>query len=395
MSITIENQGPNVFRLSEGRRQIVIIGTAHVSKESAELVCQQISTFKPNVVAVELCSSRLESVQNPARWQDTDIFQVILKGKAYVLIAQLVLASYQKRLAAELDIKPGLEMLTAISSGKEIDAKVLPIDRDIRVTLKRAWAKTSLWSFGKIVCSLIDGMFTQRQVSAAEIEKLKEHDALTAVLSELSDELPQLKTALVDERDVYMAAKIKEIQEERIVVVVGAGHVPGILKLINGSPNAEELNIVPPPSKAFLALTYSVPVSVLLLIGYAFVNVGSVAGMKMTIAWILAHGVLSALGALIVMAHPLTALAAFIASPITALIPTIGAGSVCGLVEAFIRKPVVRDLQSLSDDLLSIKGVWRNQALRIFGVVLFSDIGSALGTAVGVGWMIKIFDSLN
>ena len=373
----------DIHKIDHNGREIYLIGTAHISEKSAQLVEETIRELKPDTVCVELCDARLEALSNPNRWKETDLFQIIRTGKSYLLMAQLALASYQKRLAKEFNIRPGEEMHTAIRVAEEIGSKIEVVDRDIKLTLKRAWAKSSLWSMFKIFGSLLASMFSSEELSAEDIEKLKEGDALSNVLSELSGHLPEVKEALVDERDSYMSYKIGQAPGRVIVAVLGAGHIPGIKKLFGNEIDIEELETIPPRRFSIKALAWGIPIAVVVMIAFGFYRSGIDTSVNMVTAWILANSVLTAIGAIIALAHPLTILAAIVASPLTSLNPTIGAGWVCGLVEAIIRKPRVKDLEGIGDDVLTTRGIWKNRVSRILLVIALTTLGSMLGSVVG------------
>ena len=340
---------------------------------------------KPDSVAVELCEPRYQSIQDPNRWKNTDIFQLIREGKAYVLMAQLALASFQKKLGDELDVKPGEEMREAITCAEEISAKVHLADREVRTTLKRAWANASLWSLTKIVFSLIMSLFSGEKASEEEIEKLKNSDALSGMMSEFSDFLPSVKEVLIDERDRYLAQRITESPGNVVVAVVGAGHVPGIKETIGTKVDLAPLDIIPPPRKSLRYLTWGIPILILGMIAYGFIVSGAETSAQMIMAWILYNGVLAALGTAIALAHPITIITAFVAAPITSLNPMVAAGWVCGLSEAMLRKPRVRDLETIAEDITTIRGVWRNRVSKILLIVVLANLGSSIGTLLAAG----------
>lgn len=387
---TVSEVRPNVelIELSSAHgtvKKIYLVGTAHVSKQSAELVKMVIGDTQPDSVAIELCEPRYQSIQDPSRWRNTDVFQVIRDGKAYVLMAQLALAAFQKRLGDELDVKPGEEMRAAIEAAELYGADITLADRAVRTTLKRAWAQASLWSLIKVIFTLIASMFSKERADMEEIEKLKNADALNAMMEEFSDYLPGVKEVLIDERDLYLAKKIAESPGDSVVAVVGAGHVPGIKHVIGETIDLEPLERIPPPRKSVLALTWGIPLLILGMIAYGFVDAGAERSFEMIVAWVLANGVLAALGTLIALAHPITVITAFVAAPITSLNPMIAAGWVCGLVEAVVRKPRVADLETIADDISTVRGLWTNRVSKVLLVVIFANVGSSLGTFVGFG----------
>jgi pheromone shutdown-related protein TraB len=381
----------NVDLLEADGRAIYLVGTAHVSPASAALVDRVIRQQRPDAVCLELCSSRYETLTNPERWKETDLYSVIRDGRAYVLMAQLALAAFQRKLAQEFKIRAGEEMHRAMSAAKATGADVVLVDREIRTTLKRAWAGAGFWSMLRMIWSLIVSLFDRETVSAEDIEKLKGTDELALMLEEFSGALPGVKRALIDERDQYLAAKIRAAPGQRVVAVVGAGHVPGIKRVFSETIDLAGLETVPPPSPVFRIVGWGVPLLLFALVAAGFAFSGRETGEQMILAWVLANGLAAAAGTVVALAHPVTVLTAFVAAPLTSLNPTIAAGWVCGLTEAWLRKPRVRDLERVADDVTSVAGIWRNRVTRVLLVVILANLGSSLGTFIGVGWILTLF----
>ena len=382
MQITSLSQ--NVDQISFPDKEVILVGTAHVSKNSAELVRDTIEEHQPDIIAIELDQGRFDSLQDPDRWKNTDIFKIIKDGKAYVLLAQLALSGFQKKVADNLGIKPGEEMHAAIEVAQNNNIKLELIDREVKTTLKRAWGSAGLWSVIKIVGSMIGSLFSKEEFSESDIEEMKNADALTAMMSEFEDVLPGVKTSLIDERDSYMCEKLARIKGKKVVAVVGAGHVPGMLKKFGTDIDVDELEQLPKGKKLTKLISWGIPILVISLLAYGFYSSGFDTGKEMVIAWVLANGGFSALGALLALAHPLTILTAFFAAPITSLNPTIAAGWVCGLVEALLRKPRVSDLETIAQDVTSLSGFWQNRVSKVLLVIAFANLGSTLGTLIGV-----------
>jgi len=382
---------PNmVHRLTLGDKEFLILGTAHVSRESAEKVASVIQEEKPDTVCVELCQSRYQSIRQKDRWLDMDIIKVIKEKKAFLLLTNLLLASFQKRIAKKLDINPGQEMIQAIKSADETGAEIELVDRDIRVTLSRTWIVMGFWGKIKLLFNLLLSLGQVDDIKEEDIERMKQEDILESLLAEVGNSLPVLKSILIDERDMYLSQKIRQSPGKKILAVVGAGHVPGIKRNWDRKIDIEALEIIPPKKKITAALKWILPAAIIALFVYGFYRGGTSAGSNMVILWILANGILAGLGALIALAHPYTILTAALAAPLTSLNPMIAAGWVSGLVEAFSRKPKVKDLESLHDDILTVKGFWKNKVTRILLVVVFTNLGSMLGTMVAVPLMLKV-----
>ena len=379
-----------LHRLSFGDKTILLIGTAHVSRESADLVVSVIREEKPDTVCVELCDSRYQAIRQKNKWQDTDIIKVIKEKKAFLLLSNLLLASFQKKIAKKLDIKPGEEMIKAIETGEAIGAKIHLVDRDIRITLGRVWRVMGLWEKVKLLFQLVLSLGEIDEISENDIEKMKEQDVLESLLSEVGKSMPILKKILIDERDRYLAHKIRSAPGEKIVAVVGAGHISGIKEYWKTDTDIKALETLPLKRKGADLLKWIFPTMILLLLIFGFFYGGAEVGAHMIKWWIIANGVLAGLGALIAFAHPLTILSSIIAAPLTSINPMIAAGWVSGLVEAIARKPKVKDFENLPEDILSIKGFWKNKVTRILLVVIFTNIGSSLGTLVALPLMVKL-----
>lgn len=385
-----ESHANQINRLFHEDKEIILLGTAHVSKESARLVKSVIEEEKPETVCVELCESRYQSIRQKDRWQQMDIIKVIKEKKAFLLLSNLLLASFQKRIAKKFDIKPGEEMIQAIESAEGIGAEICLADRDIRVTLSRVWRKMGMWGKLKLLFGIIVSLGEIDDIEEADIEKMKETDVLESLLSDVGKSMPVLRSTLIDERDQYLTDKIRSAPGKKIVAVVGAGHVPGIKKYWSENIDTRSLEQLPPKRKAVGLIKWIMPLFIIALIIFGFYRGGSNTGKHMITWWIMANGILAGLGALIAMAHPLTIVSSILAAPLTSLNPMIAAGWVSGLVEAFSRKPKVKDLESLPEDILSARGFWKNKVTRILLVVVFTNLGSSIGTFVAIPLMAKV-----
>jgi pheromone shutdown-related protein TraB len=377
-------------RLNYEDKEVTLIGTAHVSRESTQLVQEVISETQPETVCVELCESRYKSMTQKNRWQDTDLLKVIKEKKAFLLLSNLMLAYFQKKIGEKLGIKPGAEILQAINSAEEVGARIHLADRDIRTTLSRAWRLMGLWTKLKLLFQLTTSIGDMGDITEEEIEEMKEKDVLEALLSEMGQSLPEIRRILIDERDQYLAYRIRNAPGNRIVAVVGAGHVPGIQRHWDEPVDTDALNHVPPQGKTMRVLKWGIPILILGLFVIGFIEAGAATGADVIKWWILANATLAGLGAACALAHPLTILAAILASPLTSLNPMVAAGWVAGLVEIFMGKPKVRDFEALADDIGSLKGFWRNKITRILLVVVFTNLGSSLGTFVAIPLMVKV-----
>ena len=381
----------NKHHLTIEDKDIILLGTAHVSEESADLVAEVVKEERPDTVCVELCESRYKAITEENRWKDMDLIKVIKEKKAFLLLSNLMLAAFQKKIGKKLGIKPGEEMRRAVKAAKMVDAGIHLADRDIRTTLSRTWRLMGLWTKIKLLTQLITSMGEVDSIEKADIEKMKEKDVLETLLAEIGDMLPELRTVLIDERDQYLAAKIRAAPGKRIVAVVGAGHVPGIQRYWNEPVDMEALEVLPPKGKFAGIFKWGIPAVVVGLIILGFFMAGADAGKHMIKWWVLANGIFAGFGAAAALAHPLTILSAIVASPITSLNPMIAAGWVAGLVEVFLRKPKVKDFESLPEDITSVKGFWKNKITRILLIVVLTNLGSSLGAFIAIPLMAKAF----
>ena len=383
-----DNQDP-VHRLTHEDKEIILIGTAHVSQQSVDLVKQVIDEEQPDTVSVELCPSRFQTVRQKDHWQNMDIVKVIKEKKSFLLLSNLMLAAFQKRIAAKLDIRPGQEMIQAIDSAEAIGAEVHLADRDVRVTLSRTWRQMGLWTRLKLIFQLILSFGDVDEIDAEDVERMKQQDMLEAILSEVGESMPTLRHALIDERDQYLTEKIRTAPGRKIVAAVGAGHVPGILKNWAQPIELAPLETLPPKGRVGGVIKWLIPAVIIALLIYGFFMGGKHAGTGMLMWWVGANGILAGIGALLALAHPLTILSSVMTAPLTSLNPMIAAGWVSGLVEAFSRKPKVKDFEHLQDDILSVRGFWRNKVTRILLVVVFTNLGSTVGTFVAFPMMMR------
>lgn len=388
MEITTLEKNLDLLKL--GDKNIYLLGTAHVSQESVELVEKTIASIKPESVAIELCESRYSAFRDPDRWKKLDLYSVIKSGRSHVLLVQLLLAGYQKKLAKDLNIKPGAEMLAAAKSAEANNAQIVLADREVKTTLKRTWANLGAWSMFKVIGAMLESVFTDQKVSAEEIERLKGADALEEVMGEFAKAFPDVRTSLIDERDQYLAQRIKNAPGKNIVAVVGAGHVPGIKKYITAEIDLSLLENIPEPSALKKSLPWLLPAVVVLLILTGFLFIDSETGLKMVIIWTVVNFISAGLGALLALAHPLTILAAALSAPLTTIHPFLASGWVAGLVEAIIRKPLVQDLENIADDASSIRGFYKNRALRILLVIITTNLLGSIGMLIGVERILSI-----
>lgn len=380
----------NITRIELDGKEFILIGTAHVSKESAEEVKAVIEQEQPDAVCIELDQQRYESIVDGQKWKDMDIFSVIKNKKTTLLLMNLAISSFQKRIAKQFNIEPGQEMIQGIKSAEEVGATLVLADRNIQITFSRIWGNIGAKGKAMLLSQVFASIFSNESVSEEELEALKTQDSIDAILSEFTDHFPRLKKPLVDERDQYLAEKIRRAPGKKIVAVLGAAHIPGIKEEITKEHDLKELTKVPKKSKWPKRIGWSIPILIIGLVIATFI-LNPDAGWQQTQSWLLWNGGLSALGAIVALAHPLAILTAFVAAPITSLNPLIAAGIVAGLVQAYLKKPQVSDFERLNEDVHSVKGFWRNKATRVLLVVLFANLGSALGTFIAGTDIIRLF----
>ena len=368
-------------------KTIYIVGTAHVSAQSVQDVRAAVAAVRPDTIAIELCEPRYQGLVKKNAWRNTNIFQVVKQGKTMFLLAQLVMQSFYRRLGKQLEVEPGAEMLAGAACAEETGAKLELIDRRIDITLKRVWRHLGFWSRIKLFGVMVEAMFSSDEIDAKDIEALKKQDQLEALMGEMGKAFPEIKKRLIDERDIYLAQKLRAAPGERIVAVVGAGHVPGMLQAIRETMPLAELESLPPPSRWSKIWPWLIPASVAGLIAWGFFQGGAERAVDSIAIWVGVTGTLAALGALCALAHPLTILSAFLAAPFTTLHPAIAAGWVSGLVEAWLRPPSVGDFETLPEALETFRGFMRNPVIRILLVVVLTNVGSSLGTFVAIPWI--------
>lgn len=384
-----------------GDSRITLLGTAHVSRSSADKVRELLASGDYDAVAVELCPSRYNAIVDPDALARMDLFQVIREGKAAMVAASLALGAFQQRAAEQMGIQPGAEMRVAVEDAKAARRPVLLIDREVGTTLRRIYRNVPWWQRLNLISGLLGSVMAKEKVSEDEIERLKEGDILESTFAQFAEEEKDLFQPLIDERDRYMTARLREEVAKQphahILAVVGAGHLAGMQRYLGEAPErppAEEiaeLERIPPGGKWLRRLPWIIVFAVLLGFAIGFARSPGL-GWQLVGDWVLINGGLSALGAFIAGAHPVTILGAFLAAPLTSLNPTVGAGMVTAAIEVYFRKPTVSDFGRLRRDTTHLKGWWRNRVTRTLLVFLLSTLGSAVGTYVA-GF--RIFDRLS
>lgn len=373
--------------------RLVLVGTAHVSKASVEEVEQAIKEHKPDIVAIELDEKRYEVLTNKKKWEETPVTDMIRGGKAFFFLAQVFLASIQRRLGKEFGAEPGSEMLAAINSAKQYELRVELVDRDITITLRKAWRTMGLREKFRLFWEFSKAMVGYSDEEEIDLEEIMNEDAITMMIEELSKIAPSVTRILVYERDAYIAKKLDALSEKKkVLAVVGAGHLKGIqenLAKIDDTPSFEELNAVPKKRiRLGRTIAYAIPLLFFALLFWLVYNGLTTQDpnywvdlRSVLFTWFIINGVCSAIGAALARGHPYSIATAFLAAPFTSLNPAVAAGWFAGAVEAKVRTPTVRDFQNLST-IETTKQFLNNRVIRVLMVAALANIGSVIGTFI-------------
>jgi pheromone shutdown-related protein TraB len=377
----------SVERIQLAEKEIYVVGTAHVSAESVEDVKATIDAVGPDSICIELCAARHKALVQKDNWKKMDIFKVIKEKRALFLLAQLILNSFYIRLGKQLKVQPGAEMIEGMKLAEKTGAELVLADRDIEVTLKRVWGYLNLWNKLVMVSQLMASFFVGGSIDSELVEEMKSKDQLENIMEAFTDSFPEVKKRLIDERDIYLSQKIRIAPGKKIVAIVGAGHVKGIKEHIKNVISLEPIMEIPPKSVIPQILKWVIPLLIVVLLVVGFFKGGAEHSVESIYIWILVNGILAAAGTAIAFGHPITILSAFVGAPITSLNPMIAAGWVAGLVQAWIKKPTVRDFEDLPNAISSVKGFWLNPVSRILLVVVLANLGSTFGTIISGIWI--------
>lgn len=376
-------------------RTIILLGTAHISKESIEDAEKMIREHTPDVIAIELDKERYDSIQNAEAWKKLDIVKVLKEGKGFVMMANLILSSFQKRLGADVGVKPGDEMRSAIAVAQELSIPTAMVDRPIQTTLRRAWAKNSFWGKMKLLTVLFASIFEKEEISREQIEQLKNSNEMDTLMLELAKELPTVKQVLIDERDEYLASHIWDTSGNKVLAVLGAGHLPGVEKYLQNiasgkaTTDTSAIEVIPTKKIGTKFLGWIFPVLIVTLIVAGFFMGGIETSFEMLLRWFLWNGSLAALGTALALGHPLAILVGFIGAPLGTLNPFLAVGLFTGLTQAALKKPKIEDMESLQDSLSSIKSLYKNRISRVLLVFFLSSLGGAIGNFIAVPTLVS------
>jgi pheromone shutdown-related protein TraB len=368
-------------RLGYEGREIFLVGTAHVSQRSVEDVGRVISELRPDTVCVELDAARHQALVDPKRWRNLDIFEIIRQRRLAFWVTSLGLSSYQRRLGEKLGVRPGAEMLAAIEHARQVGAELVLADRDIQATLKRTWAALGVWDCLQLAGAFVGALFAKGEITEEQVEALKDRDNIGELVREFAEVMPRLQTPLIDERDRYLMSAIREAPGQRVVGVVGAGHVGGMVRYLHAEVDRSALSQIPPRSFLRQAAPWVLP-SVVLVAFYLVWREGALGARALLTAWVLPNAAAVVLFSLLARARPAAALAAAASAPVTALIPQLDAGMVAAFVEAWQRPPSLEDREALSQ--VSSLADWReNQFTRVLLVGVVTGAGGVLGALLG------------
>jgi pheromone shutdown-related protein TraB len=366
-------------------RDILLVGTAHISAESVELVHEVIAKERPDCVCVELDERRYQALSEKTRWEGLDLREVIRNRQLATLLLNFLLSSYQRRLGGKLGVMPGSELLEATRTAESLGIPFALCDRDIRITLRRSWAALSLLDKSKLLASALVGLVEEQELSEEELRRLRQKDVLSELMAELGRVMPGLRRVLIDERDAYLAQKIRETKGRKVVAVVGAGHIAGMREALLSDQAVDMFAItrIPEVPIFWKLLGWGIPALIVASIVSIGMTKGAAAAGHNALFWILANSIPTAGASILAFAHPLTVLAAFVAAPFTSLSPLVGAGHVTAFVQAYVHPPRVHEFSTVTDDIAVFSNWWRSRLLRVLLVFILSSIGGLIGVWIG------------
>ncbi|MDR0516304.1 MAG: TraB/GumN family protein [Fibromonadaceae bacterium] len=368
-------------------REIVLLGTAHISQESVNLVRKTIAEEKPDCVCVELDENRLKALEDGERWKNLNLREVLKKKQMASLIVNLLLASYQKKLGESTGVEPGSELKAAVEETRACNANLVLADRDIKLTLRRTWASTPFFRKFKLIATLFASIFESEKPSEEELSKMREQDSLSLMIEEFGKEFPELKRILISERDQFLAGRILRAEGKKVLAVVGAGHLQGIKNIIESEQQTEaeeELCKVPPSGKLLTILGWGIPTAIVLSLVYIFFNVGSEAAAENAFYWAKMTGIPAAFGTACALAHPFAIIAALFLAPFTTLHPFIGVGMFTATIQVYMRPPRVFEMESITEDIWKPSRWWKNRFTKVMLAFILPGLPTAIGKFMGI-----------
>jgi len=382
----------DIIRIQTPEREIVLLGTAHISQESIDLVRETITAEKPDTVCVELDEGRLKALEDGDRWKNLNVKDILKKRQMSSLIVNLVLASYQKRMGESTGVEPGSELKAAVEETRACNASLVLADRDVKTTLRRAWASTPFFRKFKLLATLLSSLFETEKVSEEDLSKMREQDTLSVMMDDFGKAFPEIKEILISERDQFLAGRILKAEGKKVLAVVGAGHLPGIKNIIEGNlqtPPEEDLCKIPTPSHWGTIIGWGIPAAIILSLIYIGVKFGPEAFADNALFWAMATGIPAAFGATIALAHPLAILTALCLAPLTTLHPLIGVGMFVAFVQAYFCPPRVFEMETVAEDIWKPSRWWKSRFTRVFLAFICPGLPTTIGSFVGIGKIVS------
>lgn len=387
----MSESGKNIVDIDDKLR---LVGTAHISSASVDLVRSQIEEWSPDLVAVELCESRKASLLEPDALDNADLLKILNDGKSHMILLQSALAAEQRRMGISSGEKPGAELLAAIEAAEDAEIPVELIDRDVLITLRRAWAKMGFLEKFRVLDALL---WQEDDEEGATVEELLEDsDMLSKLMEEAREVAPAAGSVLIDERDAFLAGRIQQIRGRgKILAIVGAGHLDGIQKnlaepAMETASRIAELSVEPRKSKWPKAVMIVIPLLLFGAVAWMGYN-GEMEAIKQTaVAWLAINAGLTGLGVLLARGHLLSVLVGAMASPITSLNPFLAAGWFAGYTQLKVTPPTGGDAQEFLD-LNDLSLFWKNRVGKVLMVTAMGNLGSVAGTwiaAAGIASML-------
>ena len=387
----MSESGKNIVDIDDKLR---LVGTAHISSASVDLVRSQIEEWSPDLVAVELCESRKASLLEPDVLDNADLLKILNDGKSHMILLQSALAAEQRRMGISSGEKPGAELLAAIEAAEDAEIPVELIDRDVLITLRRAWAKMGFLEKFRVLDALL---WQEDDEEGATVEELLEDsDMLSKLMEEAREVAPAAGSGLIDERDAFLAGRIQQIRGRgKILAIVGAGHLDGIQKnlaepAMETASRIAELSVEPRKSKWPKAVMIAIPLFLFGAVAWMGYN-GEMEAIKQTaVAWLAINAGLTGLGVLLARGHLLSVLVGAMASPITSLNPFLAAGWFAGYTQLKVTPPTGGDAQEFLD-LNDLSLFWKNRVGKVLMVTAMGNLGSVAGTwiaAAGIASML-------
>ncbi len=383
----------NIEKIIYQDKEIYLVKTAHVSKNSVEDVKKCVEEVKPDAICIELDEDRYKKLQDEDSYREQDIVKIIKDKKVGFLLVNIILSSFQRRIAKSLNSENGGEMIEGINQAKALNIPLVLVDRSIKTTFSRIWNNLGFKEKIKLLVTIISSIFDNEEISEEDLASLKQGDALESALNDVGKQFPIMKRILIDERDQYLAMKIKNAPGNKIVAIIGAGHANGIKNNIDKDIDLNALEDLTKKKSLLSLFKWLIPALIIFMIVYTLLTNKEV-GIDQIKTWILWNGSLSAVGTLLALGHPLSIITAFIMAPITSLNPLLAAGWFAGIVEAMLRKPKVKDFEDLGIDTANLKGFWKNGVTRILLVVVFANIFSSIATFISGADILASFINL-